>query len=339
MMPATSPSPAPMVGLCALLIVAAAQGAALALLPRALSWAARREIQLLVLALPTLAVAFGALALLLAPYAPACGAWGCVAPVGRLTISLGVLVAGLTALPAAVAAAALILGIVRVALLHHTVARRSVPAPDELAQRAARLAARVGALAPRVRLCPVDRPLALTYGLRRPTLVLSRWMVERLDARELDAVLAHELAHGARRDFVVLWVATVLRDAFCYLPASRAAYRLLQREKELACDDLAVAATRRPLGLASALAKVWPQAVADAGLGLGQALVDPHGSVEGRITRLLDAPRLPARTNIAPSHRPPSAASLRVLGLLVLVGAAVALALTLMGCAPVLPGR
>ena len=56
---------------------------------------------------------------------------------------------------------------------------------------------------------------------------------------------------------LVIWFATVLRDAFFYLPTSRVAYHQLQHEKELACDDLAVGVTHWPLALASALAKAW----------------------------------------------------------------------------------
>src|SRR5439155_7584396 len=102
--------------------------------------------------------------------------------------------------------------------------------------------------------------------------------------------LAHELGHVARRDYLVIWLATVLRDAFCYLPTSWAAYRQLQREKELACDDLAVAATNRPLALASALAKVWQQAVSAPTLATVQPFMEASEAIEGRIERLLAAP-------------------------------------------------
>jgi len=90
--------------------------------------------------------------------------------------------------------------------------------------------------------------------------VLSSWMIDQLDGQELDSVIAHELGHIAYHDFAIMWLASVLRDAFWYLPSSRTAYAQMQNEKELACDDMAVTVTQRPLGLASALAKVWEQA-------------------------------------------------------------------------------
>jgi len=60
-------------------------------------------------------------------------------------------------------------------------------------------------------------------------------------------------------------------------------------EQELACDDLAVGVTGRPLALASALAKVWQAALGlrlalVAGVGLAGANTD----VEGRIRRLME---------------------------------------------------
>lgn len=345
----------PMIDVCALLVVAAMQVAASALLTRAVAWSSRRELQVCILALPALAVAFGMLPLLAARHVAGCNAWGawdwtCTLG-GHQPLLLGELDAVLLVLPAVLMAAALLLGIVRLALVWRVVARRSTSAPGDLVERVAALAARLRTRPPRVRLCALDRPLALTCGVWRPTLVLSHWMVEHLDGRELEAVLAHELAHAARQDFAVLWVASVLRDAFFYLPASRAAYRVLWNEKELACDDLAIAATQRPLGLASALAKVWHEATAvpgDAadhaaiGVAPAQSLVDTHAAheaVEERLHRLLETRPAAAAGPETPVHQSPRMAPARLLGLLALASAGLLLGLTLMGCAPALLGR
>ena len=95
-------------------------------------------------------------------------------------------------------------------------------------------------------------------------MLLSTWMVDHLDQQELEAVLMHELVHVRRRDYLLNWVALLLRDAFFYLPTSRIAYRQLHYEKELASDDLVAQSTKRPLALASALTKVWLSLVDDA---------------------------------------------------------------------------
>jgi hypothetical protein len=45
------------------------------------------------------------------------------------------------------------------------------------------------------------------------------------------------------------------------------AFRLLQRDRELACDDVAASATHQPLALAGALAKVWEYTLGGTGTG------------------------------------------------------------------------
>jgi len=263
----------------------------LAALRRLRGWGARRDTQLLILAVPMASLALGVGGLL--HFAGEVCWLG--APPWDYTIGiLFPLGMGLLAL------VGLALGVFRLALLGRVLAVASWPAGPDLEALAEHLAARIGAPATRVRLCADGRPIAMASGLRRPALLLSTWLVEHLDRRELEAVLAHELGHVARRDYLVTWLAAMLRDAFFYLPTSRAAFRQLRRDNELASDDLAVAATRRPLALASALAKVWQQtlgpatasaAVAPALLGTATAGVGGAGAIEQRIVRLMGGAR------------------------------------------------
>lgn len=241
---------------------------------------ARRPAQLAVLALPLLGLAaivaglhhfVGRLCLIASP------TWDYAL---GIALPLGV---------ALVAAGAGVLGLVRFGLMAWVAGRSGPDAGPELRAVVEHLAARTGVAPPRLTLRRLDRPLALTWGVLRPRIVLSTWMAEHLDAQELEAVLAHELGHVARRDAWAVWAGTVLRDAFFYLPASWVALRRLRREQEPACDDLAVRATHRPLALASALAKVWDGTLAPAAPALGGAgLVGPsEAELERRIERLL----------------------------------------------------
>ena len=79
-------------------------------------------------------------------------------------------------------------------------------------------------------------------------MLLSTWMVDHLDQQELEAVLMHELVHAHRRDYLLNWVALLLRDAFFYLPTSRIAYRQLHYEKELASDESGGTVNEAPAG-------------------------------------------------------------------------------------------
>jgi beta-lactamase regulating signal transducer with metallopeptidase domain len=164
----------------------------------------------------------------------------------------------------------------------------SIPAPHLQAQVNA-LAKRQGLPPLNVRLSRYNRPLALVYGMHHPTIVLSTWMVEQFDTHELEAVILHELMHIWRYDYLVNWIATILRDAFFYLPASRKAYQRLRIEKEIACDDLVVAASHRPLALASALTKVWLHEIEQPDSSLVQTLVEREKPIKSRVDRLLSS--------------------------------------------------
>ncbi len=318
-----------LLGLSSTLLVILGSYLTLGLLRRLDDWSQRRAVQCLVLAVPIVSLGLG-LGGLHHFAGRAClrdaPSWdsllGVAMPVGMGLIALG----------------ALAWGVARLTLLERVIARQSISAGPQLQALADELAQRLGAVRPHVRLCASTRPLALTCGLFRPTVLLSIWMVERLDRRELEAVLAHELEHVARRDYLVIWLATMLRDAFFYVPTSWAVYRQLQQEKELACDDLAVGATHRPLALASALAKVWQHAVGGAPFaqcGTAQHLVGEDESINDRIERLLARPG-----PIVSRQRKPIdtlAMSLPALiGLLLLEAANVVFMLALMGCGPAL---
>ncbi len=289
-------------------------------------WGRRRHLQLAVLCAPALALGVG-----LGGIAHFSGR-ACFLGAPRWDQALAV------ALPlgmGALALGGLGLGLVRLALLSRVVARGSRPAGPELAAGVGRLATGLGVAPPRVLLCAYDRPLALACGLRRPAVLLSTWMVEHLDRRELEAVLAHELAHVARRDYLAVWLATTLRDAFCYLPTSWAVYRQVQREKELACDDLAAGTTGRPLALASALAKTWQGARGGPRFDGAPSLASADEPIEGRIARLLAAPR-PALAAEGPQGGAVArSGTAGLLGLLLFEAANLALVLATMGCGPV----
>jgi len=163
-------------------------------------------------------------------------------------------------------------------------------------------------------------------------------MIEHLDHRELEAVLAHELEHVARHDYFVTWLATVLRDAFFYIPTSWIAHRQLRQEKELACDDLVIGITHRPLALASALTKVWLYSMNEplnVKLSAAQSIAGAKETINCRIERLLTKTEIPEK-----KHRSRAVAvhmSISALIVLLLPAAAnTILMLVLMGCGPAL---
>ncbi len=286
------------------------------------NWSQRRRIQCFILAAPLLCLVIGIGELCMRALS-----WhALVSLVLLLTMVL-------------IALGALGLGLVRLALMAWFITRQKGAANPDLQALTDSLAQHLNAPSSRVLLCASDCPLALTYGLFRPTVLLSTWILDSLDQRELEVVLAHELEHTARHDYFVTWLATILRDAFFYLPTSRIAYRQLQCEKELACDDLVVSATHRPLALASALAKVWLHAVEPSRLGrisMAQSIEGAGESLKGRIERLLTLSGSPDST-IQPHAGPLPIGISMVMSLLMLQTVSTILMLLVMGCGPLLP--
>src|SRR6266700_3743357 len=285
-------------------------------------WSQRRKVQCFVLAAPLVSLGIGVSGLCLRGIAPWDSLLGVALPLTMLAVALG----------------AIGLGLVRLGLMAHVIARSRGIADPELQALTDGLAQRfgLGSTRPRVLLRIYHRPLACTCGLWQPRILLSNWIIEHLDHRELEAVLAHELEHLARHDYFVTWLATVLRDAFFYIPTSWIAYRLLQQEKELACDDLVVDTTHRPLALASALTKVWLHTMNEPGVAqcsAAQSLVGAGETIKCRIERLLTAPEPPQNTHR--SHAVILRMSISALVMLLLPGVAnVTLMLVLMGCGP-----
>jgi Zn-dependent protease with chaperone function len=182
---------------------------------------------------------------------------------------------------------ALGLGLGRLVLMKRVMKQQEVIADPALQALVDHLAHQRGLPQLCLQLVPSNRPVAVLYGIRRPTMLLSTWMIDHLDQQELEAVLMHELIHVCRRDYLLNWVALLLRDAFFYLPTSRIAYRQFHYEKELASDDLVAQSTKRPLALASALTKVWLSLVDDTSSHLVQTLLGREESIADRVDRLL----------------------------------------------------
>lgn len=164
----------------------------------------------------------------------------------------------------------------------------------EPALSVARLAAQVGVRVPRLRLLATDQPLACVAGFVRPTLFVSRGMLARLNARELEGLVAHELAHLRHQDNLIGWLDAIVFRAFRFLPPLRGAWAESLAEREEFADAVAVRATGRPRALASALLKVAgepaPGPAGAAGFA-GQA-----AGIERRIERLLATPDEPRRS-------------------------------------------
>lgn len=170
--------------------------------------------------------------------------------------------------------------VVRTSRTARRVARRR-SAPTQVRRRVVSLAARLGITPPSVVVgeCPGG---AAAVGIRRPVLLLDEHFVATLDDLELEGVIAHELAHIARRDNLVAYCTGLVRDLTFFLPGGTWALRQLLVERELAADQSAVQVTRRPGSLAAGLLKVLETAPEAATC----APLMPAGTLAARVTAL-----------------------------------------------------
>ncbi|MFN2565346.1 MAG: M56 family metallopeptidase [Gemmatimonadaceae bacterium] len=171
-------------------------------------------------------------------------------------------------------------------LIARLVSRATRPARAAWSLALEATAARIGVTSPVALLesKSVDTPTLL--GHRRPVVLLPIPAFEALARAEAESVLAHELAHVRRGDFVANGVQSVVEILFFFHPAVRWLSRIVREERELCCDDLAVQAVGNRLVYARALARL--EALRSATGGIRLALGAGGGTLLRRIQRLAD---------------------------------------------------
>jgi Zn-dependent protease with chaperone function len=133
-----------------------------------------------------------------------------------------------------------------------------------------------------------DGVVVAVTSVGRSRLVVSERALQTLDKEELEASVAHELGHIHRRHRPLLLAGSLLGSVGRLLPGSRAAERGLAFHLERDADEFAVAHTRDPLALASAICK------AARGQPTGATSLSGRGRVGARLRYLIDG--APARS-------------------------------------------
>ena len=93
-------------------------------------------------------------------------------------------------------------------------------------------------------------------GLLRPLVLLPASVISGLSAADIDLILAHELAHVRRHDYLVNVIQTVLETLLFFHPAMWWVTGRIRKEREHCCDDLAVQVCGDRVTYARALAKL-----------------------------------------------------------------------------------
>lgn len=224
----------------------------------------------------------------------ASGAGASGGPSGEVTtgprVELGMLLAGCWLLGCITLLARLGVGVWRI----QQIERRSESVGADLERVAARLLQRLN-VRREVRI--VFSPGAwvpLTWGWRRHVIALPT-DVRTQSADQVERILAHELAHVARRDAVVHTLARVVHALLWFHPFAWLGLRQLDAAAEAACDDTVLGLGSRPSDYAAdllALATCASVPSGACGFAAGNRLTS-------RIEAILDAARV--RTPLRPS--------------------------------------
>ncbi len=138
----------------------------------------------------------------------------------------------------------------------------------------------------------VDVPAVI--GWISPVILMPFNAVSGLEPRQIETILAHELAHVRRHDYLVNLLQTAVETIFFYHPAVWWMSRQVRIERELCCDDIAVQICGDAVGYARALTRL-EELRADVHI---TALAATGGSLLNRIRRLIG--RGPGRERLAP---------------------------------------
>ncbi|HET8549455.1 MAG TPA: GWxTD domain-containing protein, partial [Bryobacteraceae bacterium] len=138
----------------------------------------------------------------------------------------------------------------------------------------------------------------------RPVIVLPAAALAGMSPDQFEALLAHELAHIARRDAWMSLLQSLVEAVFFYHPLLWWISARVRGERERCCDDIAVALCGSPVLYAEALLDLEQRRPA------GYALAATGSDLAGRIARLLGAGRERRQT------RPPLFALLAVVSML-----------------------
>ncbi|MHA4896580.1 M56 family metallopeptidase [Pedobacter sp. PWIIR3] len=96
----------------------------------------------------------------------------------------------------------------------------------------------------------------LVIGYLKPIVLFPVALATQLDTSQVEAILIHELSHIRRNDYLLNLIKTVIETVLFFNPFVWLSSKLINIEREHACDDLVVRFTGSPLNYAHALLKL-----------------------------------------------------------------------------------
>lgn len=129
----------------------------------------------------------------------------------------------------------------------------------------------------------------MTIGYLKPVILLPVGMVNNLSPQQVEAILAHELAHIYRSDFLVNIFQAIIETLFYFNPAVWWLSAAVRAEREDCCDDIAILHCNNSLDYAKALVSVqeWGRPRSNFAL----AFAGGKNRLLNRVRRILNHPQ------------------------------------------------
>ena len=131
----------------------------------------------------------------------------------------------------------------------------------------------------------------ILLGHLKPLILIPIGTINLLTEEEVEAVLAHELAHVLRRDFSMNLFFTFVEILFYYHPGVWLMAASIRSERENCCDDLALYLCKKPLAYARALYKLEEAHQAARLPGLALSFSSKKKQLLHRVRRILNQPQ------------------------------------------------
>jgi len=100
-----------------------------------------------------------------------------------------------------------------------------------------------------------DELILFSTTVKTPTIFLSTGLIRGLSVDEIQAAIAHEIAHIRRNRRPLLIIIYLIRVLMFFNPVVLVEFRRIVQEEEKVCDDIAVSLTQKPHALAKILEK------------------------------------------------------------------------------------
>ncbi len=161
--------------------------------------------------------------------------------------------------------------------------RAGIPADDAWQHRLSAMAEHMGIHRPVKLMTSMSIAGPILIGWLKPVVFVPVSALTGMNSEQISAVLAHELAHVRRCDFLVNLLQSILEVFLFYHPAVWWVSRRVRIEREHCCDDMAVATCGNSLTYVRALTEIEELR----GFPARPAVAAAGGSLLGRAHRLL----------------------------------------------------